>query len=55
MITGSLETKAGAKSVNNKIQGKRASEKKETVVNPVPNQPVPDSISTSQQSYDQLT
>jgi len=51
----SVETKADAKSVNKKIQGKRASDKKEIVPNPDPNQPVPDSISTSQQSYDQLT
>lgn len=51
----SVETKADAKAVNKKIQGQRASAKKETVINPDPNQPVPDSISTSQQSYDQLT
>lgn len=51
----SNETKADAKSVNKKIQGQRATAKKEEVVNPDPNQPAPDTISTSQQSYDQLT
>jgi hypothetical protein len=40
-----------AKTINKKIQGKRAS-KIEAPVNP--NDPVPNTISTSQQSYDQL-
>lgn len=40
-----------AKTINKKIQGKRAT-KIETPVNP--NDPVPNTISTSQQSYDQL-
>ena len=51
----SAETIADAKSINKKIQGQRASTKKEAIANTDPNQPAPESISTSQQSYDQLT
>lgn len=47
----SAQTIADAKTFNNKIQGKGPSKPKKPLD---PNEPPPDSISTSQQSYDQL-
>lgn len=47
----SAETIADAKTFNNKIQGKSSSSPKTPLD---PNAPPPDTISTSQQSYDQL-
>lgn len=49
------ETLADAKAIQRKIQGQRPSAHRIINPNPDPNVPTPDPISTSQQSFDQLT
>ena len=51
----SYETIANAKSVNKKIQGQRATPLTPSTPDPNNPQPAPNSISASQQSYDQVT
>lgn len=48
------ETIEDAKAINKKIQGQRAHSKRTINPNPDPNAPIPDTVSASQQSYDQL-